>query len=312
MAPLINQKGMALLLVLIVVALLSALLTEFSFSTLVDLRATETFRDRTKAFYLARGGVEAARMILQEDRNDFDHPSEFWGDLPIVPVGEGEVSLQVTDLTGRLNLNRIADNKGNKLPSYGRFVALAKEVLNISEAEAEELADAIVNWLNADFTKVTGDDPYYTQQQPPYRRKGAELETLEELNLVRYFSPETVRRLRPFVQVHGGDQINLNTAPTEVLYAWQFWSPVAPVSLAREDIAALVDYRQGTPFRELNDLNQVPGLANLWAGTWAPGSVGVKGVFFEVSSTGRINQGSRVAQAVVLKNGNKLLSLQVE
>jgi type II secretory pathway component PulK len=75
-----NQDGMALLLVLVIVALLSSLLIEFSFSTLVDLRATETFRDRTKAYYLARGGIEAARMILQEDTNEFDHPSEFWGD----------------------------------------------------------------------------------------------------------------------------------------------------------------------------------------------------------------------------------------
>ena len=68
MNPLNNQDGMALLLVLVIVTLLSALLIDFSFSTLVDLRATETFRDRTKAYYLARGGVEAARMILQQDK----------------------------------------------------------------------------------------------------------------------------------------------------------------------------------------------------------------------------------------------------
>ena len=39
-----NQRGMALLLVLVVVALLSALLTELAFSTLVDLRLAETFQ----------------------------------------------------------------------------------------------------------------------------------------------------------------------------------------------------------------------------------------------------------------------------
>ena len=70
MSCLRDQNGMALLLVLVIVALLSALVIEFSFSTLVDLRATETFRDRTKAYYLARGGIEAARTILQEDKND--------------------------------------------------------------------------------------------------------------------------------------------------------------------------------------------------------------------------------------------------
>ena len=70
-----GEKGMALLLVLVVVALLTSLLTELAFSTLIDLRLTETFRDSTRAYYLARGGVAAGRMILQEDRNQYDAPN---------------------------------------------------------------------------------------------------------------------------------------------------------------------------------------------------------------------------------------------
>ncbi len=101
-----NQSGMALLLVLVVVALLSGLVIEFSFSTLIDLRATETFRDRTKGYYLARGGIEAARTILQEDKNDYDHPIEFWGNpLANIPAGDGDVSITIVDLTGRMNIN---------------------------------------------------------------------------------------------------------------------------------------------------------------------------------------------------------------
>ena len=76
-----NERGMVLLLVLVVVALLSALLSEFAFSTLIDMRLTETFRDTTRAEYLARGGITAGRMILQIDKNDYDarnDPYELW------------------------------------------------------------------------------------------------------------------------------------------------------------------------------------------------------------------------------------------
>ena len=59
-----GEQGMALLLVLVVVALLTSLLTELAYSTLVDMRLTETFRDKTKAYYLAKGGIKAGRMIL--------------------------------------------------------------------------------------------------------------------------------------------------------------------------------------------------------------------------------------------------------
>ena len=44
-----RQRGMALLLVLVVVALLTSLLTDLAYSTLVDMRLTETFRDSTRA-----------------------------------------------------------------------------------------------------------------------------------------------------------------------------------------------------------------------------------------------------------------------
>ena len=56
-----KDRGMALLLVLLVVVMLTTLLTEFAFSTLVDLRLTETFRDNIRAYYLAKGGINAGR-----------------------------------------------------------------------------------------------------------------------------------------------------------------------------------------------------------------------------------------------------------
>lgn len=41
---------MALLLVLVIVALLTSLLTELSFSTMVDMHLTGTFRDSTRQY----------------------------------------------------------------------------------------------------------------------------------------------------------------------------------------------------------------------------------------------------------------------
>ena len=315
MNPLNNQDGMALLLVLVIVTLLSALLIDFSFSTLVDLRATETFRDRTKAYYLARGGVEAARMILQQDKNQYDHPSEFWGDeLANIPAGDGDVSIDITDLSGRLSLNYIGDSRGNPLTSYHRFVALCEEVLQLEYEQCRELADSLVHWYNADMTKVTPDDAYYSSLSPSYSRRGAKLATLEELALVKGFTPEIIERLKPYVRVVGGDQINLNTASPATLYAWQYSSEpgVVEIIFDRWDIDALVAYRQQNPYNTLQDLSLAEGIGNRWAAAWLQGSVAVQGTVFQVVSRGRVNQGTRWAQAIVSKQDNQLLSLKVE
>ncbi|MBD1400480.1 type II secretion system minor pseudopilin GspK [Pelovirga terrestris] len=310
-----NEKGMALLIVLAVVALLSALLIEFSFSTLVDLRSVETFRDRSKAYYIARGGVEAARIILQEDRNEFDHPTEFWGEpLAGIPVGEGDVSLKIEDLSGRLNINFVGDERGNPLPGYHRFIALCEEVLPIDSGAAQSLADALVNWFHSDKTIMTADDAYYHQQTPPYERRGAKLTALEELYLVRGFDEQTITALRPFIRVVGDEPININTAPAEVLLAWQHSAAAGNVAIIfdRLDMDVLTQYRETMPFRQLGDLAQVEGIGPRWSTAWPQGSVTVQGKIYQVDSLGRVNQGSRRAQAIVAKQGNLLLSLKME
>lgn len=315
MKSLNNQQGMALLIVLAIVALLSALLIEFSFSTLVDLRAVETFRDRSKAYYIARGGIEAARIILQEDGNDYDHPSEFWGEpLANIPVGDGDVSLAIVDLSGRMNINFVGDERGNPLAGFHRFVALCEEVLQLDSGDAKALADSLLNWFNADLSVVTADDAYYNRQNPSYSRRGAKLTALDELYLVRGFDAEIITALRPYIRVVGDEPINVNTAPAEVLYAWQHSAAQGHVAIIfdRLDIDALMQYRATMPFRQLADLALVQGIESRWATAWTQGSVRVRGLVYQVESLGRVNQGSRRAQALIAKQGNVLLSLKME
>ncbi len=315
MKSLNNQRGMALLLVLIVVALLSALVIEFSFSTLVDLRAVETFRDRTKAYSLARGGVEAARKILQEDKNKFDHPSEFWGSpLANIPAGDGDVSISITDLTGRMNINYVADNRGNPLPGYHRFVALCEDILLVDRLQAQELADSLVYWFNQDKNRPSPDDPYYASLSPPYQRRGRKLTTIDELTLIKGFDRERFEKLKPYLRVVGDEQINLNTASATVLTAWQFSAAEGHVVIVFDplDIAAIVDYRQHSPYEKLQDLAFAEGIGERWPAAWLQNSIGVSGQIYQVASRGRVNQGSRYANAIVSKQENELLSLKVE
>lgn len=310
-----SEKGMALLIVLAVVALLSALLIEFSFSTLVDLRAVETFRDRSKAYYIARGGVEAGRIVLQMDDNDFDHPSEFWGEpLTGIPVGDGDVSLQIEDLSGRMNINFVGDERGNPLPGYHRFVALCTDVLAVDSGECRSLADALVNWFNADMSIVTADDAYYSRQTPAYGRRGAKLTALDELHLVRGFDADSVAALRPYIRVVGDEPININTASPEILYAWQHSAASGNVAIIfdRLDIEALVQYRQSTPFRQVSEVALVEGIGQRWTTAWKQGSVRVRGQVFQVESLGRVNQGSRRALAIIARQENILQSLKME
>lgn len=63
-AALRGQRGVALILVLTTIAILTSVGVDFSYSSRVSLKLAENLRDETRAYYLARSGVNLARLLL--------------------------------------------------------------------------------------------------------------------------------------------------------------------------------------------------------------------------------------------------------
>ena len=59
-----GSRGVALILVLTTIAILTSIGVDFSYSTRVSLRLAESARDETRAYFLARSGVNLARLLL--------------------------------------------------------------------------------------------------------------------------------------------------------------------------------------------------------------------------------------------------------
>lgn len=300
-----NEKGMVLLLVLVVVALLTSLITEFAFSTHVDLRLTETFRDRTRAWYLAKGGIQAGRMILQDDRNGYDHPSEFWGiGVPSYAVGEeGVVSISLIDLDARMNLNRIvsAGRQNPNVPIYDSFIRLFD---NLGLDNPNALADALVDWIDVDDSPRDegAESNDYQRLEQPYAAKNDYLDSLDELALIQGFTPEVIRQIAPFVSVFGGEAVNINTAPAEVLMAMD-----ALELIGRAQAEEIIGHRADKPFEQATELNSISGLENVLRTYFT-----VKSTAFQINSEGWVNDGVRRVTAVVDSDGRNIHYMKVD
>ncbi len=298
-----NERGMVLLLVLVVVALLSALLSDFAFSTLIDLRLTETFRDTTRAEYLARGGITAGRMILQTDRNSYDSnndPFELWSiGVQEYPLADGAVSVQIEDLDGRLNLNRLFNAASNSpdVVYYDRFVRLCTE---LALDNPESLANALIDWIDPDQEVSAGgaEDIDYLGLDPPYAATNGPLESLDELRLVKGFDAETVARLAPFVSSYGSGKLNINTAAPELLRSWD--------ADAASTIDDLLGRREEGPYKQLEELRDILGVEGFTA-LDRNQDLAVTSSFYLINSRGRVNDGVRRMQAIVDKTNDKLL-----
>lgn len=300
-----KQRGAVLLVVLAVITLLSALLADWAFSSLIELRLAETFRDSSRAYYLARGGVTVGRMLLQEDRNGYDAAGELWAvGVPSYPVGEGGViSIAIEDLDGRLDLNRIVDGTGYNPTVHRERLRRLLDALGV--VEKDELVDALFDWLDRNDSREPygAESDYYQGLAPPYRAKDGRLDSLDELLLVKGFTPELLELLRPYVAVGNGGRLNLNTASVEVLRCWH-------AEMTAGAAEALVEARQGEPFKSL-DAARSP-LGDLYPVLNEQGDLAVTSSVYRILVRAGVNDGARSAEALVQKSGDRLLYLKID
>jgi len=208
------RRGMILILVLVVIAVLSLGALTFSELMLVEHEAASLSGRQAQAQALAESGVEMARLFLGQDEESqyeaggsYDNPDRFRSVLVIddeqgrargrftfvVPLIEdgccAGVRYGLEDESTRLNLNAIM-----LLDKYAQQAGVSnggREILMGLPGMTEDVADAILDWIDSDDeTREYGAEvDYYASLDPPYAPQNGPLETVEELLLVRDVTP---------------------------------------------------------------------------------------------------------------------------
>ena len=112
-ATLACQRGMALLLVVAMVSVLSAVVIRFNRTTRASMDQVQHYTSDTILSAMAESGVEVGLTVLDSDRlqNDFDALIEPWallGDQNLGPLFDrGELRVAIDDFSGRLPINSL-------------------------------------------------------------------------------------------------------------------------------------------------------------------------------------------------------------
>jgi len=299
-----DERGIALLMALLVLALLVAIILEFDAEARREYRDAAAFRDNFKASVLARAAVQAARAVLQQDflldkqaGQQFDGPTDLWA-FPIknYTIGDGLLNAQIEDERGKLNLNDLAAGGD---PNAKKAVALrTKRLFELLQVNPD-LVDAISDWVDAD--EVPGaagaETLYYQSLRPAYRSANAPLNTLLELRLVKGMTPEIIDRLSKFVTVYppdGGSKVNLNTADPIVIQALD---PRITQTVAGEIV-------QGRPFKTIQDLDRVSSFEQIGKELRQLNVYDVKSDMFSARMVLTINDITKTGTVVIQRNAS--------
>jgi general secretion pathway protein K len=228
-----KQTGVAVIMVLLVLAIVAvttaSLIKRHQYSQ--AFTSALLHLGQTKAHI--QGAQLWAAQVLTADKqaNDVDHLGEVWAQtiLPI-PVEQGVVSGQITDLQGRFNLNNLVSNNAVNQDA----MALFQRMLALQEL-SPQLAWYLVDWIDSNAEteqQSTLEDAYYLGQTIPYRSANQPLVDISELGLVRGFNLASVAKLAPLVSaLPEPTKINVNTTSAQVLMAV---SDAISASMAKE------------------------------------------------------------------------------
>ena len=211
-----NEKtGSALIVVLWVIGLLGMLVASFAFEARIEARLTSYYRNRTKADYLARSGLEIAELIMGKSEglagSEVDEEkaaTDEWymyakrlsdgvevlveHDLAKEDVGEGIIRVKITPEPALINVNMLTADKGEQ--SDRRWERIL-EVGDIPEEMWAELIDSFYDWTDKDDApRPDGaeSDDYYGNLDNPYMARNGPLDTVGELRMIKGFTKAVI------------------------------------------------------------------------------------------------------------------------
>ncbi|CAG1011568.1 hypothetical protein BURK2_04302 [Burkholderiales bacterium] len=232
-----QQRGIALVLVLWVTALLTVIGGGFAYS----MRTEALVAQNSIALARARAAADGAvyRGIYQASRPQ--NTLEAWRrNGQVYEFAHGGVALRVSilDESGKIDLNTVAEPL---------LLNVLQRLGGIGAEEAARLVDAIVDWRDGDDLRrpAGAEEGDYRAAGRNYKPSNAPFESIEDLQRVLGMTPALYARLAPHLTVHS------RQSGVNALYA----SPELLRSLpgaTEEQVAAYVAQRQsalasGTP-----------------------------------------------------------------
>lgn len=277
-----QRRGVALILVVFIVALGSILVLDLTYSSFLGARSNAMVERSLQAEYLLKSAVNFARALLREDNTPEDGPQDAWYpfqqgiEVPASVLGlQGQnikVSLEIRPESAKVPLRQLVPVQAGSADKRWRDILVRLfELLGFDKDREEESQEPysgrvftpqemvanLIDYQDADRENYQADNfPNGLDADVPEGFfPNTRVTRVEELRLIPGFTANRLRKLMPFVHATGNPQVNINTAPEVVLEAL---NPNIDQAMAKQ-IIAFRESKEG-PFTFLNRQNQLTAI----------------------------------------------------
>lgn len=287
-----SDRGMALVITLMILVIITALVTEFSYGIYTTTSSLYNWRDSQRLSFISRSGVTLAIKTISNIQNTYSYTYPARVDIPVMNIVEGfegEVLIRAEDENSRFNLNSLIYQNGTlNTDALNSFKRLLRN-LNLKE----EIAEIIVDWIDKD------SQPRLKESEE--HAKNGYLESKDELLSIKGMDSKAYEKLSQYITVYGIDRpdsnlININTAPIPVIMSLDDL-------ITRELAERVILYRESTPFKNISDIVKVAGFEGA-LGQSLISRIAVKASNFRITSIAADNKIQRVIESIVEIKGS--------
>ena len=212
-----REDGVALILALLFIVLLTVLVVEFGYETQVEASFAANQGSAFEAYLAAKSAVVQGIALLAQDAladplqdpSNAEYPEvdtvntdsafDIWfRGQAFEPLNEALMRTSISDECGKINLNALLTPSSDGGPMVVRetlkLALIELFVWRNPEVEAEPLVDALIDWLDYDDDDAEepegAENDYYSGLENPYTCKNGPMDSIEELLLIKGFTPE--------------------------------------------------------------------------------------------------------------------------
>ncbi|MBR9729352.1 type II secretion system minor pseudopilin GspK [Shewanella intestini] len=313
-----KQRGVALIFVILIVAMVSIIATNISSRNQLSMQRTLNLAQFDQAYWYAISAEELAMKVLKQDMKDADgtvNLQQYWAVANVVfPAEYGEIAGEITDMRSCFNLNavsqpRVKDSSGQMGLSVAakQYKALLV-ALGVDDFAAERLTQTLKDYLDADSENEPygAEDAEYESRPVPYRAANTLMQHRSELRAVLGYTQDIYLALQPYVCAIPGDRrqlLNVNTLKVEQA-ALMVGMLDNKVSLS--DAKSIINQRPASGYEAIDDFWANSALSNVQSSDAdLKSSFVVDSNYFNLTAGAKVDTAIFKMDSVLKRNGEK-------
>ncbi len=292
---------MILVVTLGILALLTALVVEFSYIVYTAQNALNNWKESQKLSLTANSAISLAVKTISDKAGTYSFTYITNIDIPVINIlsdFKGSSYIRIEDENSKFNVNSIVLRNGRVNQEAFKSLERLLDYLGLDK----DIANYVADWIDRDNEpRITGGED---------GAKNSYLASVDELMLIRGLEKKNYEKLSPFLTVFGIDKVeselvNINTMDIPVLVSLSD-------KITSEMAQRVILHRSLTPFEHIADIVKVAGFEGP-AGQSIMGRITVKSTHFRLLSFAEENKIKRIIESVVeVRQGSQIIKFWKE